>query len=179
MSRPFSQTLQAHELDVHRLWLVLILLSSLLLLVWAGWASVESIVVYEHADKAVLTERSTRAQTVEEQGNVYRVRTWRQRWLQVSFPGTARGKLRPGQQAVVSLRGEAAPTSVAAVVAEVHEEGAPASISALLRVDQLEESVDPFAHAVPERVKVAVDSVAPISLLLSGRNSASGSQLQP
>ncbi len=167
MSRPFSQTMQAHELDVHRLWLVLFGLASLLLLIWAGWAGTGNIVLYENGKNVRVTGRVARSQTLEEQDNVYRMRTWQQRFVQASFPDTARGKLHTGQEAMILLRGDVEKPGIAAVITEVQEEGSSGAVQVVLRVDSPEGAADPFAHETPERVQVPVGTASPLSLLPS------------
>ena len=52
MTRPFSLTMQAHRLDLHRLWITLLVLSILLCLGWAAWIFSDHVVVYETSQSA-------------------------------------------------------------------------------------------------------------------------------
>jgi hypothetical protein len=209
MSRPFAQTMQVHQLDVHRLWLVLLLLSGLLLFIWASWVATDNVTVYEQSSSIKLTDRVSQNQNLDEQGNVYRLRTWRHRFFSASFPDTARGKLRPGQSAIIFLRGEDEPKQLSAVLTEVDETGGQGTsqetgqgtekengqeadqktgtgqktgqgtILSTLRVDLSEDDGDPFAYALPDRAKVVVGTVAPISLLFSGKTPGSQKKMRP
>src|SRR5215210_35549 len=103
MARPFSLTMQAHRLDLHRLWIALLVASILMLLLWLGWAATDTMVVYESSDQVTVSPRISSKTTREEQGNVSRPMEWRERFLEVRFPVASRGSLKPGQKADIFL----------------------------------------------------------------------------
>ncbi len=172
MSRPFSLTMQAHQLDFHRLWLTLLVLFSLFTVAWGVWAASAHLVLYETSSDIRLTEQFTRTRSLEEQGNVYRTRTWRERILEARFPQAARKKLESGQDAMIYVRGDSGEELVAAKVSEVHDEPAKAAVRVVLRAAVLDDTIDPFVQGTPSRVRVAVATVSPLSLLLSDRSAA-------
>ena len=51
MPRPFSLTMQAHRLDLHRLWQALLGISGLMALAWAWWAVTAHGLVDEHSTR--------------------------------------------------------------------------------------------------------------------------------
>jgi hypothetical protein len=166
MTRPFSLTMQAHRLDLHRLWMVLLSVSILMALGWVGWATSDHIVVYENSISVQVTPWVSRYTTLE-QGNVDRGRSFRRRWLEARFSKAARGSLWPGQEAVVFFEhGDTAEPAITAVITDVGDDRNHEQVRVMLRADVPEDAPDSFAHALADRVRVAVGTVAPIDLLL-------------
>jgi hypothetical protein len=159
--------------------LTLLLLSSLMFVVWAGWAVTHRIVVYEYSTSVRVTTQVSTDKTLEQEGNAYRVRTWRQQFVEAGFPRAAGRKLAPGQQAVVLFPDDAMEQELPALVTEVHEDGESGPIRAVLRIDVPDEAPDPFAAAIPDRVRVEVGTSSPFALLLSSRKRASPSRTHP
>lgn len=173
-TRPFALTLQTHQLDLHRLWLVLLGLASLLLAAWSAWAVTDQFVVYESSSHVELTGRITREQTVDQQGNAYQLRSIRQIWLEASFPLSVRGRLQAGQSASVFSSEVTSAQLTSALVTSVTEDAEQGMIRVMLRADAPEDGADPFAGAAPSRVQVEVGKVSPISLLLFNRATPKG-----
>ena len=56
MLRPFSLTMQVHQLDLHRLWLALLGVSGLMALAWGWWAVTDHVVVDEHSTRILVPD---------------------------------------------------------------------------------------------------------------------------
>lgn len=176
MARPFSLTMQAHRLDLHRLWLVLLAGSTLMILLWLGWAASDNLVVYESSEKVTLSERGAVKNTVEEEGNVARVVATRERFVEARFPSASRGSLTPGQKADVFFRGRPAAEALAAVVTDVAgDDRGAGELRVTLRMTGPQDELEPvLASAPPTRVRIAVGTRRPLDFALAGLASDGG-----
>lgn len=175
MARPFSLTMQAHRLDLHRLWQALLGVSSLMALGWGGWAVTDHVVVYEHSTRVEGTVRLSQEPTVDPQGNVQKARVRRHRWLEAHFPAAAEKTLWIGQEAVAHVVGDSGEQALAAVVTGIRVDGK--DVRAVLRVAVPEDGPDPFENPGTMRVKVAVGMTSPLDVMLSGQAPAGQPQV--
>lgn len=164
--------MQAHQLDLHRLWLTLLGFSALLFAGWAAWAFLGQVVIYEHSQSLQLGEQTFGDTILEERASVNVVRAPRQQWLQASFAEAAYNKLSPGQEATIFVRGSGSEQGVAAVTTEVRADCEYRRVQVMLRADLPADDPDPFAEATPSRVRVVVEKFAPISFFYRRRASS-------
>lgn len=173
MSRPFSQTMQAYRLDLHPLWIGLLATSGLLTLLWMGWAATERVTVHETSTRVELTQRPAKDtddagwnRSSSRRNRASRPQETPQRWLEARFPASARDTLKPGQQAVVFIKGDAGEQTVPAVIAEVSTDTQDEQLRVLLSADIEKGAPDPFEGATPSRVRVPAGTRTHLELWL-------------
>ena len=159
MTRPFSLTMQAHRLDLHRLWLVLLAGSILMALAWAGWATSDQLVVYETSARVDLSSHGTN----HAEGHAG---DSQQRWFEARFPMAARESLAPGQKAVIFVQGKSGEETFPALITETGVDPIKSQIRVILRADFQQGTPDPFDHLPPKRVRVSVGARTPLELWL-------------
>jgi len=167
MTRPFSLTMQAERLDLHRLWMVLLAISILLALAWAAWATTGKLFVYETSESVKLTEQGasdTSRDPIIKTRKVPKNNAPGERWFEARFPATARESLAPSQRATITLETDTGRYMIPAQITELRDDAG--QIRAILRADVSEGSPDLAPHAVPRRVKVEVGARAPLDLWL-------------
>lgn len=162
MSRPFSLTLQAHALELHRLWLALLVGSTVAMVVWGWRAATDRVVVQEHSASVQVGERVHRRTVVEAHGGARDVNVVRERRLVAEFPRAAGARLQPGQTAVVRVGAAHLPAVVTDV--DLGEDRA----WAVLYAGTVEGEPDPFAGGEPVLVDVAVGTATPLGFLAAG-----------
>lgn len=162
MTRPFSQTMQAHRLDQDRLWMALLVASILMALAWIGWATSDSEPTYETSTRIKLDPKVDRFTVLEERGNVTAPEARRRRWLEASFPAAAREHIAPGVEAVVLVGGAKIP----AVITEAQDDPEKREVRATLRVESPDDAPDPFATNPPERARISTGARVPLEVWL-------------
>jgi hypothetical protein len=167
MTRPISSTMQAERLDLHRLWMVLLVISILLALAWAGWATAGNLVVYETSESVKLTEQGVSDTPLDPKARTRKApksHAPRERWFEARFPATARESLAPSQRAMISLETDTGGYIIPAEITELRDDAG--QIRVILRADVGESTLDLAAHALPKRVRVEVGARTPLDLWL-------------
>src|SRR5690348_6554199 len=136
MTRPFSLTMQAERLDLHRLWMALLATSILLALAWTAWATMGNLVVYETSENVKLTEQGTGDESQDQKIKTRKAPKSdapRDRWFDASFPATARESLAPSQRAMITLETDTGVYRIPAQITELRDDAG--EIHAILRAD--------------------------------------------
>ena len=165
MTRPFSLTMLAHQLDRHQLWTALLVTALVLSGAWGIWAVLGQVTVYEDSIRVVVLARVATQTTVEEHGNIEEVKAVRQRFVEADFPASTRASLSAGKQAAIFSHGGSGEQVRSAVITEVRDGKKSEPARVVLGVSITEGEPDPFDGAVVDRVRIAAGSIAPLQLL--------------
>ena len=151
--------MQAHHLDLHRLWLTLLMIAMLLSIGWAGWFFADHITLYENSQSVSLRQGSTDdtvLESVDSQGQ-----SEAPYWLDARFPDVAYDRMNEGQDAQVFVRMDAPSKAIPAKITKVYADCAQHNVLVRLRIDRDRNQPDPLGGLPPARVRVAVKNVAP------------------
>jgi len=168
VSRPFSLTLQAHALELHRVWLALLAGSTAAMLAWGWRAATDRVVVHEHSASVQVGERVHRRTVTRPRGGAVDVDVMRERRIVAEFSRAAGERLQPGQAAEVQVGG----VRVAGVVTDV-DLGEHAT-RVVLYAGTPEGEADPFVGGDSVQVDVAVGTASPLGFLAAGPGAMHG-----
>lgn len=168
VSRPFSLTLQAHALELHRVWLALLAGSTAAMLAWGWRAATDRVVVHEHSASVQVGERVHRRTVTRAHGGAVAVDVLRERRIVAEFPRAAGERLQPGQTAVVQVGA----ASVPGVVTDVDVDARATRV--VLYAGTPEGEADPFAGGDSVQVDVAVGTASPLGFLAAGPGARHG-----